>query len=227
MSTHTPPIVDCDRHHPTFPVSDVMEAAAFYTSKLGFSLGFTWGQPPELVGLNLGKVSIHLGKGKPNPAGHQVYFVVSDADELYDFQKSQGVEIINEPEDRPWGLRDFRVRDQDGNVLAFGHYIPMSGEPLPIERVGVPVRLEKRLAALLVDLAAFKKMSVDSCLEEMLLHSFEVLDGDLGVASPHNKGTHRYIKELKKKHGIDYECHDSYRFVESGERRVESGGFGA
>ena len=33
------------------------------------------------------------------------------------------------------------------------------------------MRLEKRLAALLQDLAKHKRMSVSSCLEEMLLHT--------------------------------------------------------
>ncbi|PYT92477.1 MAG: hypothetical protein DMG36_14745 [Acidobacteria bacterium] len=73
-----------------------------------------------------------------------------------------------------------------------------------IERVNVPVRLEKRLAALLQGLAKHKRMSTDSCLEEMLLHTNE------GVG-PHTQTTLHYIQELKKKHGIDYECHASYR----------------
>jgi len=104
------------------------------------------------------------------------------------------------------------VRDLHGYRLNFGHHLPAAGAPLKIERVGVPVRLEKRLAALLQDLAAHKKMSVDSCLEEILLHTSEPL-GD-GVASPHTKRTLAYIQELKKKHGLDYDTHASYRFVE-------------
>ena len=35
-----------------------------------------------------------------------------------------------------------------------------------------------------------------------------------GVASPHTRSQLRYIQELKAKHGIDYDCHASYRFVE-------------
>jgi hypothetical protein len=76
----------------------------------------------------------------------------------------------------------------------------------------VPVRLEKRLAALLHDLAEHKRMSLTSCLEEILLHTNEPL-GD-GVASPHTRGDLRFIQELKQKHGIDYDSHASYRFVE-------------
>ena len=74
------------------------------------------------------------------------------------------------------------------------------------------MRLEKRLAALLHDLAEHKRMSLSSCLEEILLHTCEPL-GD-GVASPHTKTTLSHIQELKKKHGIDYDCHASYRFSE-------------
>jgi hypothetical protein len=50
-------------------------------------------------------------------------------------------------------------------------------------------------------------MSVTSCLEEMLLHTND------GVG-PHTETTLRYIQELKKKHGIDYDSHASYRFAE-------------
>jgi hypothetical protein len=75
-------------------------------------------------------------------------------------------------------------------------------------RVDVPVRLEKRLAALLHDLAAHKRMSLHSCLEETLLHTLE------GVG-PHTPGDLRHIEALKRKHGIDYDSHASYRFVET------------
>jgi hypothetical protein len=78
--------------------------------------------------------------------------------------------------------------------------------------VDVPLRLEKRLAALLYDLAQHKRMNLSSCVEEILLHTNEPL-GD-GVASPHTRRTLRYIQQLKQKHGIDYDSHASYRFVE-------------
>jgi catechol 2,3-dioxygenase-like lactoylglutathione lyase family enzyme len=212
MTTSAVPQVDCEQHHATLSVSDVPAAADFYTNKLGFALAFTWGEPPTMAGVNLGKVQIFLEQGTAAPQGCGVYFVIGDADALYDFQRAQGVEIVRPPADRPWGLRDYTVRDLHGYALTFGHRIPEAGPSLEIERVGVPVRLEKRLAALLTDLAAHKRMSVSGCLEETLLHTFEPLG--YGVASPHTKGDLRYIQELKKKHGIDYDTHASYRFVE-------------
>ena len=73
------------------------------------------------------------------------------------------------------------------------------------------MRMETRLAALLRDLAEHKRMSVDSCLEEMLQHTNDGL-------GPHLDSTVRYIQKLKEKHGIDYDSHASYRFVEGSSR---------
>jgi hypothetical protein len=55
-------------------------------------------------------------------------------------------------------------------------------------------------------------MSLTECLEETLLHTFEPLGG--GVASPHTPRQLRHIQELKRLHGMDYDCHASYRFAE-------------
>ena len=60
--------------------------------------------------------------------------------------------------------------------------------------------------------AAYKGMTISSCLEETLLHTWEPL-GD-GVASPHTKADLRKIQQMKQEHGIDYDSHGSYRFVE-------------
>ncbi|HEU4454905.1 MAG TPA: VOC family protein [Longimicrobium sp.] len=212
MATPAVPNVDCERHQPCLSVSDVAAAAEYYTTKLGFTPGFTWGEPPTMAGVNLGQVSVFLEQGTPCPAGCAVYFVVGAADELFAFHRANGVTVVEPPGDREYGMRDYMVQDAYGHRLSFGQHIYTVGEPVEIERVDVPVRLEKRLAALLHDLAEFKRMSLSSCLEEILLHTNEPL-GD-GVASPHTRRDLEHIQQLKRKHGIDYDSHASYRFVE-------------
>jgi hypothetical protein len=138
-----------------------------------------------------------------------VYFLVGDVDELHEFHRGSGVEIVEEIADRPYGIRDYTVKDLNGYYVTFGQHLLNAGPPIEIEREAVAVRLEKRLAGLLRDLAAHKRMSVDSCLEEILLHTND------GVG-PHTKATLRQIQELKVTHGIDYDSHGSYRFVERG-----------
>src|SRR3970282_2700549 len=100
--------------------------------------------------------------------------------------KQKSAEIVAPHEDRPYELRDYGVRDLHGYHLRFGHRLYSAGPPLKIERVDVPLRLEQRLAALLYDLALHKRMSLTSCVEEILLHTNEPL-GD-GVASPPTRG---------------------------------------
>ena len=207
MSEPSAPEVECEQQHAALCVSDVPAAVDFYTKKLGFRLGFLAGEPPTMAGVNLGNVQMFLERGEPNPRGCSVYFVVGNADQLYEFQRASGVEIVAAPEDRPYGLRDYRVRDLHGYELGFGHHLFNVGPRLVIERVDVPVRLEKRLAGLLRDLAEYKRMTIDSCLEETLLHT---LDG----VGPHTRTDLKHIEKLKQKHGIDYDSHASYRFAE-------------
>ena len=205
------PTVDCERLHPGLPVPDVAAAVDFYTNKLGFTLGFTWPEngTPTMAGVNLGKVQVFLEQGTPGAKGCNVYFVVGDADELFAFQQANGVAVVEQPGDRHYGLRDYMVQDLNGYRLGFGHYIYNQGEPVAIERVAVPLRLEKRLAALLHDLARHKRMSLSSVFEEMILHTND------GVG-PHTEATVRHIQQLKRKHGIDYDSHASYRWIEKG-----------
>jgi catechol 2,3-dioxygenase-like lactoylglutathione lyase family enzyme len=212
MTVPIPPIVECEQQHPSLPVPSVPDAAAFYAERLGFAQGFIWGEPPSIAGVNLGRTQVFLEQGSPNPAGVALYFVVGNADELFAFHQAQGVEVVQPLTDQHYGLRDYRIRDLNGYLLGFGHHLFNAGPPIPIERVDVHVRLEKRLAALLQDLARHKRMSLTGCLEEILLHTCEPL-GD-GVASPHTAGDLRHIQALKVRHGIDYDSHASYRFVE-------------
>src|SRR5262245_52354233 len=100
MTSPTPPEVDCDKQHASFAVPDVAAAVEFYTTKLGFRPGFTWGTPPTFAGVNLGSMQMFLEQGDPSPQGCAAYFVVGNADELHAFQRDQGVEVVQAPGDR-------------------------------------------------------------------------------------------------------------------------------
>ncbi|HEX3372732.1 MAG TPA: VOC family protein [Edaphobacter sp.] len=207
MTHPTLPVVDCEKMHVTLPVSNLAAAIEFYVTKLGFRLGFLWGEPAFFAGIALGEMEIFLKEDTPGPNAGAVVFMVGDADALYEFHRANGVEVVEEIADREYGIRDYAVKDLYGYRLVFGHPIYNVGPKIRVERVDVPVRLEKRLAGLLQDLAAHKRMTVGSCLEEILLHTNDGVE-------PHTKSQLKYIEELKKKNGIDYDSHGSYRFVE-------------
>lgn len=208
------PEISCECVMPTLCVPDLSATVDFYRECLRFGLEFLWGEPPVHAGMRLGDVSIHFSKGEAGPDGFWLYFVVEDVDSLYEYYTSNEVEVLSEPTTQPWEMREFEIKDLNGYVLRFGQFDSTAGEKVKIERVQVEARLEKRLVAVMEDVAAHKGMTVSEMLEETLLHTFEALPNYSGVASPHTKRTMRQIEELKKKHGIDYDTHSSYRFTE-------------
>src|SRR5438105_3374955 len=96
------PEVDCEQAHAGLAVSDIMAAVEFYTTKLGFKLGFTWGEPPTFAGVNLGQVQMFLQRGTPDPKGCSVYFVVGDADALYEFHRASNSRGAGRAAARPY-----------------------------------------------------------------------------------------------------------------------------
>jgi len=215
---------------PILNVSNLEESFAWF-EKLGWNKRWSYGDPPDFGAVGNGNCEIFLCLGGQGcRADHDGggswmgWFVASpaDVDAAYALAVSQGLMATEPPTDYPWNMRECLVRHPDGHAFRIGAgtddeagvaaLLREAGPPLEIERAEVPVRLEKRLAALLSDLAEHKGMSLDSCLEEILLHTCEPFGG--GVASPHTKRTLKYIQELKTKHGIDYDTHASYRFVE-------------
>ena len=198
---------------PIFYVRDFDEAVRYYTEKLLFRKLWDWGDPPTFGAVALDKVEIFFSEGGQGNPGTWLSIFMEDVDYYYERIKSLGADVVEPPENYPWGMREMRVRDPNQHMIRFGHGIPSREPKLPVERVNVEARIEKRLAGLLGDLAAHKKMTVGETIEEMMLHSFEKVGGD-GVASPHTEWTHDVIGDLKRKHGIDYDCHANYRFEE-------------
>ena len=151
----------------------------------------------------------------------QIRFIVSDVDRLHARFDEKEVDIVHAPEDQEWDMREMPVRDLVGNELTFASPCIAREPKLPIEREEVSVRLEKRLVAVLRELAEHKGFDMTALLEETLLHTFEPMP-DGSVASPHTPADLDRIGELKEKHGIDYDVHASYRFVEEGRASSDS-----
>lgn len=121
MNALARPHIECEQHHTILFVSDVRAATNFYTQKLGFTLAFSEGDPPTFAGVNLGRVQIFLQQGTPAPEGCSTYFVVGNADELCEFHRAKLVDVVEGPQDRPYKLRDYTIRDLSGYYLTFGH----------------------------------------------------------------------------------------------------------
>ena len=123
------------RAMPVLQVADVAASADFYVSRLGFTSHGMWGDPPAFCIVQRGQVTIALDQSRddaPVPANQYwaAYIYVEDADAICAACQSAGVDIVRGPEDMPYGLRDFDIRDPDGHLICFGHDIdPSTGGP--------------------------------------------------------------------------------------------------
>jgi catechol 2,3-dioxygenase-like lactoylglutathione lyase family enzyme len=98
---------------PNLPARDVPAAQEWYRDTLGLEIKWIWEDNFGSVGS--GYVELFLYEtDDPKPVVCSVF--VDDVDAVYE----RGGEIVSELEQKPWGLREFSLRDLDGNVLRIG-----------------------------------------------------------------------------------------------------------
>jgi uncharacterized glyoxalase superfamily protein PhnB len=106
-----------------FVVQDVIRSVEHYRDVLGFRVEFTYGEPTFYAGVERDNVAIHLqaaSETKRQPGHGAINVFVTGVDALYEELRSRGARTLEEPADRPYGMRNFNVNDLDGNQLSFG-----------------------------------------------------------------------------------------------------------
>lgn len=119
---------------PMFESRSIPLTVEFYTKKLGFELASV---KPEEGESDLFFCSMFIGKKADanfyfskvttesfKPSQAMVGLGTSELDEYYCYLKGQpGVEITEDIEDKPWGFRQFTIKDNDENLLTFFKYL--------------------------------------------------------------------------------------------------------
>jgi HAD superfamily hydrolase (TIGR01509 family) len=105
---------------PRLPVSDVEEALAFYLERLGFTLGWKWGNPLTHANACRDCIAVDLIASPTGRVGTAMAYVQIRGVDAY-FAELKGRNVaLSDLGDRPYGMRDFEVVDPFGNRLAFG-----------------------------------------------------------------------------------------------------------
>jgi len=114
---------------PVLAVPDVTETVAFYRDQLGFHVDFVEGDPPVHARVcadpTYASATVHIRFEPLQPgaaANSSLYLwlhVGTDLDRLFGMYEARGVEIVEAPSDRPWGLRQFFIEDCNGYVITF------------------------------------------------------------------------------------------------------------
>jgi catechol 2,3-dioxygenase-like lactoylglutathione lyase family enzyme len=127
------------RFFPSVVTSKFYETWDFYTLHLGFRTHCEHDAYVHLVhpeGAQFGVLREEID-GLPselvsatNGRGIWLNLEVPDADAAHARLRAAGVEIVEEPEDKPWGNRQFLVRDPNGVLVAIAHRLPAGREAL-------------------------------------------------------------------------------------------------
>ena len=103
---------------PELPVTDVARAQRHYREAFAFDVG--WTDPSESIGaVSRGEIAFFLRRTSAPlpPVVHWVH--VMDLEATHAELVSSGANVVEAPEVKPWGLRQFAVKDLDGNVFYF------------------------------------------------------------------------------------------------------------
>ena len=126
--------------HPYARYEDAHTAIAWLEHAFGFERRFvTPGDESDVVHaeLGLGGSVFMLGSAGGTDIGVQppkrlgaatagVYVVIDDVDAHCERARAAGAEIVREPEDTPYGSREYMARDLEGHPWSFGTYAPGS-----------------------------------------------------------------------------------------------------
>jgi len=113
---------------PQLYVRDIVASSAFYSKMLGFSIAFTYGEPPFYSQVFRGGARLNL-RQVDDPVVDPVRrdteqllaasITLEDAKPLFLEYQEAGIEFVQPLRTEPWGARTFIVRDPDGNLLLF------------------------------------------------------------------------------------------------------------
>jgi catechol 2,3-dioxygenase-like lactoylglutathione lyase family enzyme len=113
----------------TLFVSDLDASRRFFEEVLGFTMVFTYGEPPfygqvarDGVPLNLRYVCepVFAGDIRQREDLLAAQVGVSGVKALYEEFKAKGATFHQGVKRHPWGAIDFVVKDPDGNLISFG-----------------------------------------------------------------------------------------------------------
>ena len=106
---------------PTLRISDYERSRRFYVDGMGFQVDWEWRHQPGLpVFLQLSRAGMRLYLSQHEgdcPPGGLVHIYVTDVDAWQRELLTRGILAEHAPVDQPWGNREMRVLDPDGNKL--------------------------------------------------------------------------------------------------------------
>lgn len=107
---------------PELPVADVDATLNYYHSVLGFSVeGRHQNESGEVVfgSVLCGGANFYFRKTRGPIAANTCFVFTDEVDELCATFKARGARILEDPEDKTWGYRQFTLEDMNGHIFYY------------------------------------------------------------------------------------------------------------
>src|SRR5215213_185626 len=113
--------------HSTVPViatDDIESSIAYYINVLGFAFDFKYGEPTVYAGVKGGSAELYFTKDaalvntlKEESFYPEIFIWIEDAATSFQEHTSKGAELVEPVSDRPWGAKQYVIRDINGYHL--------------------------------------------------------------------------------------------------------------
>jgi uncharacterized glyoxalase superfamily protein PhnB len=109
---------------PVIATEDVAGSVEYFVRTLGFARDFVWGDPPVYAGVKAGSAEIYLTHDaatsraiRERGLAPDVFLWVTEIDGIYAEHCARGADIVEALSERPWGARQYVVREPNGYHL--------------------------------------------------------------------------------------------------------------
>ncbi|MES1261966.1 MAG: VOC family protein [Acidobacteriota bacterium] len=118
------PIGNFTRAVPVICTADVEGTVRWFERTLGFQRDWSYGEPPVYAGMKAGSAVVYVCDDaetasaiKEKGLSPDVFLWVTDIDSVYAQHRANGAEIVEDLAPRPWGVRQYGIREPNGYTL--------------------------------------------------------------------------------------------------------------
>ena len=119
--------VSLDNYSSAVPVigtADVAGTISYFEETLGFKQQWIWGEPPVYAGVRAGGALLYICHDpelasaiRERRLTPDIFLWVSDIGSIYEQHRSLHADITEELTERPWGVRQYVIREPNGYHL--------------------------------------------------------------------------------------------------------------
>jgi len=109
---------------PVIGTADVLKTISYFETTLGFKKQWAWGDPPTYAAVRSGGALLYISSDAALAAAIRerkltpdIFLWVTGIDRVYAQHRANAAEIVEDLATRPWGARQYAIREPNGYLL--------------------------------------------------------------------------------------------------------------